>query len=104
MSIVINMDEITSINFAPSPSEELIQNVRTILSTLQGSVPIERDFGIDSSIIDEPIQIAKARLTSLIYEAITKYEPRVNIELIEFEDDLFNGILVPIVHLGEVIG
>lgn len=104
MSIVINLSEAYSIKFSPSPSEEIIQNVRTILGTLQGSVPLDRGFGIDSTIIDEPVMIAKARLTSAIIEAIELFESRAVVEVVRFEDDLLNGKLVPIVYLKEVTG
>ena len=37
----------SSINFAPaSTTAEIIQNVRTILATRKGDVPLDREFGL----------------------------------------------------------
>lgn len=75
------------INFAPrSIIEEVTQNVRTIISTLKGSVPLDRTFGIDGSIIDRPIQIAQAMMRQDIVNAIRQYEPRAVIVSISFND------------------
>ena len=43
------------IDFAPKDIlTEIIQNVRTIISTTQFSVPLDRRFGIDGTVIDLP--------------------------------------------------
>ena len=37
----------SQVDFAPSDEvREILQNVRTILSTRKGSVPLDRDFGL----------------------------------------------------------
>ena len=75
-----------AVDFAPATVvEEVLQNVRTILSTIKFSVPMDRDFGIDGTIIDRPINLAKARLSSEIFRAVRHYEPRAVVESIEFE-------------------
>lgn len=77
------------IDFMPSTLEaEIAQNVRTILSTYKYSVPLDRRFGIEGAIIDKPvIGESGAMLQSDIFEAIKKYEPRVNVEEIGFTVD-----------------
>ena len=41
----------THIAFAPrTPMEEIMQNVRTILTTRRGSIPLDRDFGMFPSL------------------------------------------------------
>ena len=35
-----------------SEIEEILQNIKTILSTYKGTVPLMRDFGIDPNLID----------------------------------------------------
>jgi phage baseplate assembly protein W len=67
------------------------------LSTLQGTVPLNRGFGMDSSIVDEPIPIARARLTGEIITKLQQYEPRIIVTQVKFADDL-NGRLMPIVY------
>lgn len=100
--ITINLSEPQEINFGATGSEEIVQNVRTIVSTALGSVPIERGFGIDYSVLDEPIPIAKAKMSALIVTAIRLYEPRAEVAKVEFQDDHNNGKLVPIITIGEV--
>ena len=51
----VNINNLTStgaINFAPaSTAEEVIQNVRTILTTTVYSVPLDRNFGINPDML-----------------------------------------------------
>lgn len=43
------------IDFAPeSETEEILQNLRTILATAMGSVPLDRAFGVDASMWTTP--------------------------------------------------
>lgn len=74
------------INFAPaSTAEEIYQNVMTIISTPKFSVPLDREFGVDGSIVDKPMNEAAALMSSEIFDAIKVYEPRVNVVSIEFD-------------------
>lgn len=87
------------ISFSPSSEEEeILQNVRTILATVKGSIPLDRDFGIDASYLDEPIPVAKAKLASEIVTALKKYEPRVKVTSISFTGDE-DGMLKPKVQV-----
>lgn len=83
------------INFGATGVEEILQNVRMILSTPQLSVPLDRAFGVDSTVIDKPLPIAKSRIAVEITDAIRKYEPRAAITGIEFSGDGLTGKLVP---------
>lgn len=55
---------------------------------------MDREFGLDGTVIDLPINLAKARLTNDIFQAIKRYEPRVSIERIDFTGDV-SGKVVP---------
>ena len=87
------------IDFAPSTTaEEVVQNIRTILATPKFSVPLDRDFGVDWSILDRPLPLAKAKYTAEIITAIKKYEPRATVSSVSFtatED----GVLLPVVEV-----
>ncbi len=85
----------SDVDFAPSTVvEEVLQNVRTILCTARWSVPLDREFGLDASMLDRPTPDAMAALSSEIYTKIRKYEPRCHIVRIAFDGDL-DGRLVP---------
>lgn len=95
----ITNSNVNNINFAPENELlEILQNVRTILSTPKFSVPLDRDFGIDIGLLDKPIPVAKARLSSEIILVIKKYEPRVKVTKITFEGDI-DGKLKPKVQV-----
>ena len=99
MIYTINGGDVPQIDFAPATvTEEVLQNVRMIISTVKYSVPMDREFGIDGAIIDRPINIAKAHLTNEIFRAVRRYEPRAVIESIEFTGDE-TGKLTPTVKV-----
>lgn len=88
--------------FAPgSVVEEVIQNVRIIISTPKGSVPLDRDFGLDNSFLDKPLPIAKARMTQDVVDAVTRYEKRCKVVKVLFDDQALaiDGVLRPIVRI-----
>lgn len=94
------VNEKESVNFAPDTEvEEIIQNVRAILSTIKGSVPLDRDFGVDASYLDKPINVAKAMLSSEIIKAARAYEPRVTITAVDFTANL-DGTLKPKIEVS----
>lgn len=92
----------TAVNVAPSSVlEEIAQNVRTILTTYRGTVPLDRRFGVDGEFIDEPTPVAISRLSGDIVAAIEQYEPRVRVKSVNFVmSDLVTGRIVPQVKLA----
>ncbi len=88
------------INFAPATEiEEILQNLRTIISTTKWSVPLDRDFGLSADYADAPMAQAQAELAAEIITAIKTYEPRVTVETISFtaKDD---GTLSPRIEVS----
>ena len=79
--------------------EEIIQNVRTILTTRRGSVPLDRSFGIDTALIDLPVTAIKGRLTTEIIEAVERFEPRVEVKEVKFAGDAADGAVYPAVKV-----
>ena len=96
-----------AVDFAPAnETAEILQNVRTILTTLIGSVPMYRVFGLDWELIDIPYPVARALVQSAVIEAIESYEPRARVESVTFDEtvpNVMDGILRPrvIVSIGE---
>ena len=69
------------INFAPATvAEEILQNIKCILSTVKFSVPLDRDFGIDISCLDLPLPVAQNMLTLEVVQKVELYEPRVKVD------------------------
>ena len=88
-----------AVNYAPATvREEVLQNVRTIVSTIRGEVPLDRAFGIDGSLVDLPVNRAKAWMANEIIQAIRRYEPRAVITKVVFRGEL-EGKLIPVLEV-----
>lgn len=98
---------IDAVDFAPSSeTAEILQNVRSILKTRVGTVPLDRDFGLSWDNIDKPYHVARSLMQADIIDAIETYEPRAKVKSISFDDnetDAMDGITKPrvVVTIGE---
>lgn len=100
MSYLLAANQKPAIDLAPKTTvEEVLQNVRTIISTIKYEIPLDRGFGIDGDVIDMPMQQAQAKLTQEIFRAVRQYEPRAIIESISFIGDA-SGKMVPKVEVS----
>lgn len=80
--------------------KSVMQNVRTILRTPKFTVPLYREFGIDTSFVDTPITVVSPILYAEIREAVEEFEPRCTVTDITFEIDPLNpGRLLPVVEV-----
>ena len=75
------------IDFGATGVEAILQNIRTIMTTVQGTVPLDRAFGIDQSPLDSPGLIARSKMTPVINRAIKTYEPRVTVLSVNYTED-----------------
>jgi len=92
--------DLSSIDFAPSTTiKEIVQNVKTILTTMKGEVPLDRDFGVDVALVDQPIPLTASQLTTNIIEAIETYEPRVTVSEVAYSGDAAEGTIIPSVKV-----
>ena len=67
--------------------EEIIQNVKTIISTPKGSVPLMRDFGVDWQVIDTLTPELELKLKEEIFTQIERWEKRVKVKTISINAD-----------------
>lgn len=96
--------QLGSISFAPKTKfEEILQNVRSILTTPKYSIPLNREFGLSVTMLDNPLPAAQARLTGEIIAAIHKWEPRVRVTQVSYKGDAIDGIIKPVVRV-KIIG
>jgi phage baseplate assembly protein W len=78
---------------------EVMQNVRTILTTRRGAVPLARDFGLSFEFLDSPINITRAKAEQEIFLQLKKYEPRAILKQIVWETDVISGQISPSVKV-----
>lgn len=90
-----------TIDFAPSSTvAEILQNIRTILTTRRGTVPLDRDFGLSWNWLDQPLPLAQMLMKAEIINAIQTYEPRAAVKAVTFAggtENAMDGILIPTV-------
>jgi phage baseplate assembly protein W len=91
--IPLNMVSFEVIDFGAISYKEIFQNVKTILATPLFSAALERTLGIDQTIVDLPIDRA-AEATIAILDALTFWEPRVEVMNIDFEPDVLSAHLI----------
>lgn len=92
-----------AVNFSPANEvEEVLQNVQTIVNTVVKSVPMDRELGINTDLLDAPINIVGGKLQTRIMDAINKFEPRAKVKSISFSGDAAQGKIIPVIKV--VIG
>lgn len=96
--------QLGEVSFQPSNTiEEILQNVRTILTTPVYSVPLDRAFGLSATMLDAPVPVAQAKLTAEIIAAVHKWEPRVRVTKVIYVGDAADGVLRPKVRV-KIVG
>jgi microcystin-dependent protein/phage baseplate assembly protein W len=83
------------IDFGATGADEVYQNVKYILLTEYFSVPLDREFGMDFTMVDKPMQIAEAMLSQEVAMKIAFYEPRCQFREISFGGNAADGKLAP---------
>ena len=84
----IRNDVPVALQLAPeNETESILQNVALILSTVKGTVPMYRDFGVDGDYIDRPQTVAQVLITRAVTEAVARYEPRCTVTGVTIEWD-----------------
>ncbi|QGQ95875.1 hypothetical protein EHS13_13810 [Paenibacillus psychroresistens] len=96
--VVITAEE-EEINFGATGVNEIAQNVRMILITSAFSCPMFREFAWSPE-IDAPINVAQARMSARIADSISIYEPRAQLISVEYNSDVINGVIKPVVKVN----
>jgi hypothetical protein len=83
------------IDFGAIGKNEIFQNIKYIVLTEYFSVPLDREFGMNYSMVDRPIRVAEAILSQEVAMKISLYEPRAQFREIHFEEHWLVGKLNP---------
>ena len=73
--------------------EEIAQNVLMIITTQKFTVPMDRAFGINATMLDAPINASQAKITAEIVSAVKEFEPRARVTNVFFDGNFSNGEL-----------
>ena len=71
--------------------QEIMRNVQTILATPLGTCPLYRDFGLDVSCLDHPMNLAQNLFAAAAMEAVERWESRVRITDVTLRMDPEDG-------------
>ena len=82
-------------DFTAVDEAEIYQNLKTLFTTPIGTVPLDRDFGIDFRILDQPLPVARNKYSIELSEKVQRYEPRVSIKALTFEYEELIGRMYP---------
>lgn len=101
MSYFVSAEDANNLRFNETDTvKSVLQNIAVILSTPKGTVPMYRDFGVNTEFLDLPMPVAKVRMISEIREAVETWEPRATVVGVRFSDArAAEGVLVPIVEV-----
>jgi phage baseplate assembly protein W len=88
----LTMASFEAIDFGAISYKEIFQNVKTILTTPLFSAALERTLGLDTSIVDLPMNLAE-EATVAILDALYYWESRVEVMSIDFEPKTLTGQL-----------
>ena len=92
----VDMAKSKSIQIGATGFSGLEQEIRTVLSTRKGSVPLDREFGLSWEHVDKPIPEAMQYMVAEIGMQLEKYVPRIKVRDIFFSStDAVDGILQP---------
>jgi hypothetical protein len=76
------------VNFAPETLvEEVLQNISTLLGTVRGTVPLDRDFGVSADSVGRAFPAAQFVICTNVGAAIAEYEPRARVRDVQAEYD-----------------
>lgn len=102
MDIFVDTTLPASIVIGASGLTALAQEIRTVLTTRKGSVPLDRDFGLDWNILDCPLHEVKTRYVADVTRQVEKYVPRVKVVEVDFKTsgDAADGLVHPVVKVS----
>ena len=81
-------------------NSELLISIQTLCSTYEGTIPLDRRVGLDSSVISESIDISKEIITADIFDKVEKYIPEVEVIEVSFKDGEDISMLNVLIKLG----
>lgn len=84
----IDTSRVPKLTFFPETAEDdLVQRIYCLLSTVKGTVPCYRDFGLSSEWLHRPINAVQSLYATQVAQALAAYLPDVKLLRIRFDND-----------------
>ena len=78
---------------------KIAESIRIVLNTPAGSIPSNREFGIDMTYLHLPDNAAKSAFAGAAAEAIERFVPNIRVNQVVFEDGGPPGTLNPLIEV-----
>lgn len=96
--MMLNMENI-EIEIAQGSSDEvsdILRCLRTLYASREGEQALDREFGIDYSFLDYPVEAAQPMFTAEVVEKTARYEKRARVLRVEWlSSNAGQGNLMP---------
>lgn len=76
MEYTIDTSQPVILNWNATKNERIVQNVFNIISTWKYEISYNRKIGIDSSLLDKPVEVSSSQYISEVYRVIQEFETR----------------------------
>jgi hypothetical protein len=86
MDLTVDTTKPVAVEVGATGVRQLAQEIRTVLATRKGSVPLDRDFGVSWELIDRPLPAAKQLIIAEVARQLEKYVPRIRFKSIAFPE------------------
>ncbi len=80
--------------------EDILRCLWCLLMTPAGTVPLDRDFGINGAALDYPMSVAQNVLAVEIIDKVARYEPRVKVKEVQLETNNNGELKAKVVITG----
>ena len=93
-NLILNFD------YNSSEIDDIKRCLMTLYSTKAGQQPLDREFGLTSDFIGTPLEVCKNLFALEVIEKTERYEPRVQVIDVTYNENYDAGYLEPIILLG----
>lgn len=83
--------------------DDTLNRINLLLSTPKGTMPNDREYGIDISFLDNPINVSEGLFVIEASYALEKYEKTITVDSVEFIVNDVNGEVTAIITLVDNI-
>ena len=84
--------------YQEAEKEDIIRCLKLLYSTIEGTMPMDRDFGLNSDFLGKPIPVAQNELALELVKKTNQYESRVSVEKVTYHESE-EGQIIPVIHL-----
>ncbi|MGN1125845.1 MAG: hypothetical protein ACI4RI_00240 [Ruminococcus sp.] len=83
--------------------DDTLNRINLLLSTPKGTMPNDREYGIDISFLDNPINLSEGLFVIEASYALEKYEKTITVDSVEFSIDDTTGEVTATITLVDNI-